>query len=94
MDVQLLIISLIIGVIFGAIVRGSMLSQLKSVIRKNEAAEYVRKNSFKVSQRNDLYLYKKLDKQMIQRQQPPAPPQTGNRPRQQPPAPPQPGNRP
>ena len=41
---------------------GIMRGQLKSVAKQHEAANYVRKGSFKVTKSRDIFLYRKVDK--------------------------------
>lgn len=57
-----LIISAIIAVGGGFLITGIMRSQLKSVGFKSNAADYVRQGSFNVTERNDLFMYKKVDR--------------------------------
>lgn len=55
-------VSAIIAIGGGFLITGIMRSQLKSVGFKSNAADYVRKGSFKVTERNDLFMYKKVDR--------------------------------
>ena len=57
-----IIVSAIIAIGGGFLVTGIMRSQLKSVGFKSNAADYVREGSFKVTERNDLFMYKKVDR--------------------------------
>ena len=52
-----LVVSLIIGLILGAIVVLILKGQLKSVKAKNNAADYVRSGSLNLTQSQDLFLY-------------------------------------
>lgn len=57
-----IVVSAIIAIGGGFLITGIMRGQLKSVGFKNNAAEYVRKGSFKVTERNDFFMYKKVDR--------------------------------
>lgn len=46
----------------GFLITGIMRGQLKSVAKQHEAADYVRDGSFVVTNRRDIFLYRKLDK--------------------------------
>ncbi|MBQ9898556.1 MAG: hypothetical protein IJM44_03765 [Ruminococcus sp.] len=60
--VMSLIISLIIGLIAAFIAVGSMKSKLKTVRSKTGASDYKKKDSFKLDEKTDTFLYKKLEK--------------------------------
>ena len=64
-----LLISLLVGLVIGGVVLGILWKQLKTVVKNNAAADYIRKNSFRLTQQQDVYLYKKLDRQPRQQQQ-------------------------
>lgn len=66
-----LLIPLIIGLVVGLIVLFSLLSQLKSVSQKQTASDYISPNSLKLTVRNDRFITKHTDRQMIR--QAPAP---------------------
>ncbi len=57
-----IIVSAIIALGGGFLVTGIMRGQLKSVGFKSNASDYVRKGSFKVTERNDFFLYRKVDR--------------------------------
>ena len=57
-----IIVSAIVAVGGGFLVTGIMRGQLKSVGFKSNAADYVRDGSFKVTERSDLFMYKKVDR--------------------------------
>lgn len=67
-----ILVCIIIGLIIGGISVGSMLSQLKSVTPKREAADYIREK-LQVSRKQDIYLYNRIEKtpRAQQQQQPP-----------------------
>lgn len=65
------LISLIIGLAVGGITLLVLFRQLKTVVQQRAAADYVDPNSLKLSQQQDLFLYKKTDRAAIQRQAPP-----------------------
>lgn len=56
-DTIWVIISIVAGLIVAAIVTGSMKKQLKSVRAQQYAGSYVRKDSFKVTESRDTFLY-------------------------------------
>ena len=68
------IVCIIIGLVIGGIVLGSLLSQLKTVVPKNTASDYIKQGSLHLTQRNDLYLYTKTEQTPRPQQQPPHPP--------------------
>jgi hypothetical protein len=57
-----LIISLIIGLIVAFVAVASMKSKLKTVRSKTGASDYKKKDSFKLDEKTDTFLYKKLEK--------------------------------
>jgi uncharacterized protein len=57
-----LIISLVIGVVIALLATGFMKSQLKSVAKKNAATEYVKPGSMQITQSNDFFLYRVVDR--------------------------------
>lgn len=63
--VKKFLISLAIGFIITLIVALSMKSSLTSVRSEPEAKEYIKKNSFNVTRRNDLFIYKTVTKTEI-----------------------------
>lgn len=65
------LIPLGIGLIVGLIVLFSLLSQLKTVVQKHEASDYITPNSLKLTHRDDRFVTKHTDRQMIR--QAPAP---------------------
>lgn len=68
------IVCIIIGLVVGGIVLGSLLSQLKTVVPNNTASDYIKQGSFNLTQRNDLFLYTKTERQPRPQQQNPNPP--------------------
>lgn len=56
------IVIAIIAVAGAFITTGIMRGQLKSVGFKSNATDYVRKGSFKVTERNDFFMYRKVDR--------------------------------
>ena len=59
------LIPLGIGLIAGLIVLFSLLSQLKSVVQKHEASDYMTPNSLKLSVRSDHFVDRHTERQMI-----------------------------
>ena len=57
-----LVFSLVIGVVIGLITVFVMKSKLKSVRRQNRAHEYVKNDSFEVTTRLDLFLYRTVSR--------------------------------
>jgi uncharacterized protein len=55
-------VSLVIGLVAGAIVVAVLKSQLKSVKHQQLAHEYIRRDSFHVTRGNDQFLYKHVDR--------------------------------
>lgn len=58
----LLIRALIIGVVAAIIIVGGMAAQHKSVIKKYGASDYLKKDSFVVTSKKDVFLYKNVIK--------------------------------
>ncbi|MCI5793937.1 MAG: hypothetical protein MR022_03200 [Ruminococcus sp.] len=56
------IISLIIGIVIAAVSVGIMWSQMKTVRSQSGAANYEKKDTFKLCESTDTFLYKRLDK--------------------------------
>lgn len=56
------LIALAIGIVMGLIVLFSLLGQLKSVAKKNSAADYQKAGSFKLRDSREIFLYKKTDR--------------------------------
>ena len=52
----------IIALASGFITTGVMRGKLKSVGFKRNATDYVRKGSFRLAEKNDFFLYRKVDK--------------------------------
>ena len=61
-----LLTALIIGAVAGVFVITSMISKLKSVHLQASAVDYVKQGSLNVTQRNDIYLYKTVDRTKIE----------------------------
>lgn len=59
--VNVLIISLVVGLICGLIRALSLKGQLTSVYKNNSAADYTRANSFKVTTSKDIFLGSKTE---------------------------------
>ena len=55
-------ITAIAALAVGGIVFGILFSQLKTVVKQSAAAEYIKKDSFRLTHQQDLYLYKKTEK--------------------------------
>ena len=60
-----LLISLAIGIVIGIIVLASLKSQLKTVKLQHGADNYEKSGSFKITNQYDHFLYKKVEKQPI-----------------------------
>lgn len=63
--IKAFIFAIIAGLAIAFIITGIMLSKMKSVHMNNQAADYIRKNSMKVTTKRELYLYKNVDKRKI-----------------------------
>ncbi|MBR1823853.1 MAG: hypothetical protein IJ779_06440 [Ruminococcus sp.] len=61
-------ICILIGIAIGGIVTLSMVSSMKSVRRQYGAADYKKPNSFKLDVKQDNYLYNKIEKAPIPKQ--------------------------
>lgn len=59
---MMIVIAIIIGIIGGFIGAGILKGQLYSVHRQAAAANYIRRDSFVLTENNDRFLYKKVDK--------------------------------
>ena len=57
---QYVLISLVIGFVVALIVTGIMRSKLKSVRFKSSASDYMKKDSFVLTQSRDIYLYRNI----------------------------------
>lgn len=57
-----LIVALVIGFVISLIATGIMRSKLKSVRTQTKASNYVKKDSLKLTKKNDLYLYKHISR--------------------------------
>lgn len=60
-----MLISLAIGALFALIITGIMKSKLKTVRFQPEAASYVRKDSLNITVSRDLFIYRKVDRRAI-----------------------------
>lgn len=60
--VKWLIVALIIGFIIALISVTVMKGKLKSVHFQGQASSYIRPGSFKITDQNDLYLYKRVER--------------------------------
>ena len=63
-----ILIAIVAGIIIAAIIIGMQVSALKSVSERHEASDYVKQGSLQLSQKQDVFLYKKLEK--TEKQQP------------------------
>ena len=61
----------LIALIIGGITVASMLSQLKSVVHKNQASDYIKQGSMNVTEQNEIFLGKQVDRHPRVQQQPP-----------------------
>lgn len=59
-----LIVSVIIGLMIGFFYALILKGQLTSVYKNDSAADYTKKNSFKVELRKDTFLYSKTEKEL------------------------------
>lgn len=64
------LIAIAIGVIIALIVVNCMKGELKSVHMQHEAANYIKQGSFKVEEKQDRFMYKKLEKTKKEQPQP------------------------
>ncbi len=69
--VMAFIISLIIGLVVAFIAVSIMKSSMRSVHKKTGAADYRKENSFKLTKNLDTFMYKKVDKTAIPKNNPP-----------------------
>lgn len=60
-----IMIPLIIGLVVGLIVLFSLLSQLKSVAQKHTASDYITQHSLHLTVRDDRFITKHTERQMI-----------------------------
>lgn len=63
------IIAILIGALIGFCIPMVQKSALKSVSMQHAAADYVKKNSLKFSRKTDTYLYKRVEKTAIPKEQ-------------------------
>ncbi len=63
LDWMLVLKSLLVGVIGGAVVLFLMVSKNRSVHAKQEANDYIRKGSLHLRDRRDVYLYRRVEKE-------------------------------
>lgn len=59
---KMIIVSLVIGLIVGIIYALSLKAQLKSVYKNNEAAEYIVKDTFKLTTKKDFFVGSKTER--------------------------------
>lgn len=57
-----ILIALAVGLVIALIVVGGMKAQLNTVRSQAEAGNYVREGSFRITESNDLFLYRKVDR--------------------------------
>ena len=63
------VIAVIIGILAGVIIAMIQKSSLKSVSMQHAAADYLKKNSLKFSVKRDNFLYKRVEKTAIPKEQ-------------------------
>ncbi len=63
-----ILIALVVGIIIAAIIIGSQVSKLKSVNERHEASDYVKQGSLQLSDKTDVFLYKKTERTERQQQ--------------------------
>ena len=59
------VIAILIGILIGVILAFVQKSALTSVHMQHAAAEYIKRNSLKFSRKTDTYLYKRIEKTAI-----------------------------
>lgn len=59
---KFILIAIIAGLVIALISVGAMMSQLKTVRRKNEASDYKKSGSLRLNENREIFLYKKVDK--------------------------------
>lgn len=64
-----ILIAIVVGIIIAAIIIGMQVSALKSVSERHEASDYVKQGSLQLSDKKDVFLYKKLEKTERQQSQ-------------------------
>lgn len=69
-SVTSVIICIVIGLVIGFMATGILRSSLKSVDFKQEATSYRELGNLNVTNRKDVFLYKKLDKTPIPKDKP------------------------
>ncbi len=66
LTLQSIVISLIIALVIALIIVMKMKGELKSVKNQDNATSYLKKGSFKLTNSNDVYLYKTVSKTRVQ----------------------------
>lgn len=61
-----IVVPIIIGLIVGGITLAGLLGQLKSVVKKEAATDYVNKGSLQLTKNQDIFLYKHTEKNAVQ----------------------------
>ena len=59
------VIAILIGILIGVIIAFVQKSALTSVHMQHAAAEYIKRNSLMFSRKTDTYLYKRIEKTAI-----------------------------
>ena len=62
------VVAIIIGILIGVVIACIQKSALTSVHMQHAAAEYIKRNSLKFSRKTDTYLYKRVEKTAIPRE--------------------------
>ncbi len=57
-----ILVSLVFGLVIAAVILFFMMSAMKTVRPNNTATDYRKKDSLKLTQNRDLFLYKKVEK--------------------------------
>lgn len=57
-----ILIAIVVGIIIAAIIIGMQVSALKSVSERHEASDYVKQGSLQLSDKTDVFLYKKTER--------------------------------
>lgn len=59
---MMIVIAIVIGIVGGFVGAGILKAQLNSVHRQTAASNYIRRDSFVLTEKNDRFLYRKVDK--------------------------------
>ena len=63
-----ILIAIVAGIIIAAIITGIQVSALKSVNERHEARDYIKQGSLQLSEKQDVFLYKKTERSERQQQ--------------------------